>query len=958
MKNLKKIIIWLIFSSLIYSTYANVDQTNPFTFSYNCTASWWILNADFNLWWHHHYLRSYKIDKPWTIEISDPKHTTISKTTWISIDWCNYEPTSCDVSIWWNWAIVSSDTITKEISINTTLSVIKSWNTITIDWEWEDNDIIVSWFQNYYNWKWKKVIIEFLANEIILKEKRNNWINPLEVIEKIEYTNNTYNSQKEYYYDFTSNNKIIKLKRNVFKRSWTWSIKTSENPYDVFSAYTWQNTWDWSGLLPDRLWTDWYKTGLDLWDYNQHNYTTTKINLYPVTLNCNSTEFSNWTPSDLSFWSFTWTLWWIVEPKFSWDNLKINWFTPDSFWWFSIPATWWLDISGLEYVQVWKIDWNTLWVDQIKISIKENDFTKSVITKSITPAKITKWYFDEFKWVDLNWNTKVSWNYQIVFSFFKWTQQLWSVELPLFIYPNNLSQTNSSINLISATNSKYANNSDFYEYKITLKDDFWNRIKWLNINYLNQDCSGQSNCKTITTNMINNLWTTWSDALIEETTTTVTDNQWKLSFKLKSLAPWVFSEIFKITINNWYGTWDSKSISLNNLNQTNSFKKLFVANLKLSSENIWITEIIFWTSLKYILDVTPVISWIPNYLIDNFKSSIKASDELNYLATEISEIENLSSDPKFSATINTSITATSILEDIWITISPNPIIKYTIWWKEVSYRLSSTETDYTNSIPLVIENPNEFIWVQIIWSLQWQWKQEVTWQKANFSDLSKQDLRTSIRKNAYNYIKSMKTNTVLNWVKYVNWDVTISGNQDYETLDYETLVVTNWNVIIDWNLNPSNKKLWIIVIKDWYDTNTWYNLKWNVYVKPGVSKLNAIIYADWWLISVNNSWVPYTTDDSTRISDLKNQLVMNWTLFTRNTIWWAIYAWWNYKLPWDKITTSFDKAVIYDLNYTRRWKNNCEKVSSTDTTCKYTWAFVIIYNSTAQSNPPKLFSNN
>lgn len=955
MKNYKKIIIWILVSSIAYTTYANVDQTNPFTFSYNCTASWWILVADFNLWWHHHYLRSYKIDKPWTIEIADLNHTTISKTTWISIDWCNYEPDSCDVSTWSNWSLVSNSTTTKEIQINTTLNVVKTWTSLFIDWEWENEDILINWFQNSYNWKWKKVYIDFLLSEIVLKERTNNWSwnTNTEEIEKIDYVNNIYNWQKEYFYEFSTNNKNIKLKRNVFKRSWTWTVKTSENTYDTFSAYIWQNTWDWSGLLPDRTWTNWYKTWLDLWDYNQHNYTTTKVNLYPVTLNCNSTSFSDWTPSDLSYGSFTWSLWWIVEPVFSWDNMEINWYSPDSFWWFSIPASDKLDISWIEYSQVWKINWNLLWVDSIKISIKENDFTKSIITKNINPAKTTKWSFDNFTWLDLSWQQKITWNYQIVFSFFKWTQQLGSYEVPLYIHPSNLSQEKSSISLLTSANSKYANNSDYYEYSITLKDDYWNLIKWITIDLLNQDCSWITDCKTITTDMRNNLWNTWYDALIENFYQWLTSTSaWKINFKLTSLAPWIYNEIFKLTIDNWYNTWESKSISLNNINQTNSFKKLFTANLKLSNDNWWITNILFWTSLKYLLDITPADATIINYLIDDFKNSIKASDETNYLATEISNISDFNSDPKFSATINTSTTATSILEDIGITISPKPVIRYTLWWKQISYKLTSSESDYTNSLPLVIENANEFLWVKIIWNLQWQWKQEITWQKWNFSDLSKQDLRTSIRKNAYSYIKNMNSNSILNWVKYVEWDITISWEQSYETL-----VVKNWNVVVDWNLNTSNKKLWIIVLKDWYDSINWYKGKWNIYVKPSVTKLNAIIYADWWLISVNSLWVPYEIEDSTRINDLKNQLVMNWTLFTRNTIGWAIYAWWNYKLPWDKVTPSFDTSVIYDLNYTRRWKAWCEKITSTSTTCKYDdWAFVIIYNTSVQSNPPKLFT--
>ena len=106
MKTLKNIIILLFiifFNIWIQNVNANVDQTNAFTFKYDCIDWEWILKADFNLWWHHHYYRQYKINKPWIVEISDTKHTTISKTTGISIDWCNYQPTTCDIDNEWNW---------------------------------------------------------------------------------------------------------------------------------------------------------------------------------------------------------------------------------------------------------------------------------------------------------------------------------------------------------------------------------------------------------------------------------------------------------------------------------------------------------------------------------------------------------------------------------------------------------------------------------------------------------------------------------------------------------------------------------------------------------------------------------------------------------------------------------------------------------------------------------------
>lgn len=79
-------------------------------------------------------------------------------------------------------------------------------------------------------------------------------------------------------------------------------------------------------------------------------------------------------------------------------------------------------------------------------------------------------------------------------------------------------------------------------------------------------------------------------------------------------------------------------------------------------------------------------------------------------------------------------------------------------------------------------------------------KSKITWQIENYTNIKKFDSQTKVRTNAYNYIKSMKSWDLVNGVKYVVWTVKISWN-----LDYETLIVKDWNVIIEWDLNPLNK---------------------------------------------------------------------------------------------------------------------------------------------------------
>ena len=109
-------------------------------------------------------------------------------------------------------------------------------------------------------------------------------------------------------------------------------------------------------------------------------------------------------------------------------------------------------------------------------------------------------------------------------------------------------------------------------------------------------------------------------------------------------------------------------------------------------------------------------------------------------------------------------------------------------------------------------------------------------------------------------------------------------------------------------------------------------------------KWKWVFYADWALRSADVSWNSYSD------SDLTNRLTLNWSLFTRNTIGWAVLWDYNYTLPWGKITTDYNLASIYDLNYIRKVPMIC------DWSLDDWYSFIIKYSSSIQTNPPKLFS--
>ncbi len=292
-------------------------------------------------------------------------------------------------------------------------------------------------------------------------------------------------------------------------------------------------------------------------------------------------------------------------------------------------------------------------------------------------------------------------------------------------------------------------------------------------------------------------------------------------------------------------------------------------------------------------------------------------------------------------------------EKISLNFTKTPIVKYILEGKEISYFLSENDDWYFNNTDIEFTNI-KFRWLETTWKTQAKGKQTV-WNNdimQNFSDLSLSNPRSLIRQNGYKITKWMKNGQVVKWIKYVEWDVYISWDPSLGLEPYETLVVKDWNVIIEDNLNTSWKKLWIIVLKDWYDINKDFKNKWNIYIEPNVTYIHAALYADWWLISANTDGEPFIEDSVERTETLNKQLVIKWFLFTRNTIWWAFAYWWDYILPWWSKTTDFDMALIYDINLLRR--NNDWYPSIYNKTKD--WNVVTLYDALLQTDCPKWFN--
>lgn len=173
----------------------------------------------------------------------------------------------------------------------------------------------------------------------------------------------------------------------------------------------------------------------------------------------------------------------------------------------------------------------------------------------------------------------------------------------------------------------------------------------------------------------------------------------------------------------------------------------------------------------------------------------------------------------------------------------------------------------------------------------------------------------------------------------------------------KTLIVQWWNVYIKQNIvnNDKNSVLTIVVKRDKNNLDNW----WNVYIDPSVTNIDALIIADWSIMSYN--WY-YRLNTNSNSTNLKNQLLIYWLIATKNTL--------TYEDPkspyWSDWYRKYGKnsdidAQYYSLAYLRSYMSNSNWTSNGNeayprTTTK-TNPLVIEYNPIVQTNTPKILLN-
>lgn len=744
-----------------------------------------------------------------------------------------------------------------------------------------------------------------------------------------------------------------------------WLINT-----DNFENLTWTNLakWniDWAYVYTKYSWYLWHKSiptvpiddNTNQWasiswandyvqdiliDYASPNFKVIEVDDIPQTIIANDY-------SDIALLPWTHKLYFEFWDKWDW-NVWVSWIKEYSYSFTQIEDHLWNTINNVLITDsetkvtywVYNPNWNITAEDIKQITIPDFE------VKSIWRFKLT------FRWIDHTWNSSVINKY---FNVIPWEPCVsWN--------------TLTRIDLLNSNNWElYADNSDFYEYKLSLRDCNWNPIYRKSIESFEFNIDWVTDWKTIYLDSINqtnnyNLNIEWDQ---------ITDDNWNAILKVKSVAPWIFTERFKVVIKKYddnYVNIPSEYFApmyLSNASSTieNTFKKPFNSELLISND--WWLD---WGSKPSLNDlqyykvdlISPNWSFPLNDWHVNISQSTILLDHADHVwdwsfLNPVYEFSDSSTEVKFRATINSIWDAltTPIVKTNWL------IVDYLINDKRVKYSLTNWN-NYNDNVEVSIWNWDtlDSLWLKIIWNLQWDWDTTRSWLDNNFSLITKADLRKNIRENAYTLIKWMESWEIVNWVQYIEWDYTLSSVNN----KVETIIIKDWNLLISTlRLNESDKKLWIIVLNDWYSVHDWYNKEWNVYIDKQVRYIWASIFADWAIISTN--WFDvYNLDDFDRTSALSRQLVIHWSIFTRNTIWGTLLKDWKYSLPWwelvDGTIENKKTAFIYDLNNLRTSNDWWDWIDTDEDWNEYNFGMpdnvIIKYNPTIQTDPPKWFNN-
>lgn len=187
------------------------------------------------------------------------------------------------------------------------------------------------------------------------------------------------------------------------------------------------------------------------------------------------------------------------------------------------------------------------------------------------------------------------------------------------------------------------------------------------------------------------------------------------------------------------------------------------------------------------------------------------------------------------------------------------------------------------------------------------------------------DVREDITRKAFELVRglTLETSNTLNGIDFTNKKilyfkgntVELSGNIN----GVGTIVIEDGNLFIKGNLKyaSSTDSLGVILINSKSEEKPALG---NIFVKESVKNMVGTYFADGSFTSTDKTTNPLISDDIDRSSQtiFGNQLLLEGTLFTRNTLGGAFLSTGTYLSPWGTETDRIE-AQKYDLHFIRRY---------------------------------------
>jgi hypothetical protein len=453
---------------------------------------------------------------------------------------------------------------------------------------------------------------------------------------------------------------------------------------------------------------------------------------------------------------------------------------------------------------------------------------------------------------------------------------------------------------------------------------------------------------------------------------------WLLILLFLFLGTWIVFAVSNFSIE--WKNWDANIIpDINETNQNDNFK----LEWRLDLEDSRSTEYTTWYRWK--------IKWIiKSDLFWNFNISDKISLSFKSQKPDKSKCWNVESLELYKISWR-------ILSQFWWEMNINESSSYfcsnkylyiklesdSIWLKEIWNNgvIQWNLVDDFWKQEISISGVSKIKWNTDIWILnRWDWKIGSIWVSVSKKTIANKNINKNVSKlfNSYKQSSKIKNETFLNSFSnleienyylydYINsnQNVNFEGSWDYKNkwkilqiwnnwngkiaiAWKQTVIVKSWSIYINSNLYNTNDKnsLLILVAKRWKEGKGW-----NIYINPNVTNIDAILIADWSLISLLWNDIQ-EVNNSNQKNNLRKQLLIYGSVFSSNSIWtdeipywadyyedtkysdnkmvWNIYDLWNLRTfnlnYWKSWTSCVDESKLAPINWEWSYK-------------KYAWAW-------------------